>query len=71
MRNAVVKSGSLEESDGLLSDHTLQWAAFSIKHLLGYYKVVPLGRNTREFLLVNAKKKLAFQNKLGELHAHH
>ena len=71
MRNAVVKSGLLEDSDGLISDHTLQWADFSIKHLLGCDRVVPLGRNTREFLLVNAKKKHAFQDKLGELHAHH
>ena len=38
MRNAVVKSGSLEESDGLLSDHTLQWADFSIKRLIGAFQ---------------------------------
>ena len=71
MRSAVVKSGSLEESDGLFSDHTIQWADFNTKRLLGCYRVVPLGRSTCEFLLVKAKKKHDFQDKLGELHAHH
>ena len=71
MQNEVVKSGSLEESDGLFSDHTLQWADFSIKRLLACNKVVPIDRNAHEFLLVNAKKRHAFQDKLGEQHVHH
>ena len=71
VRDAVIKSDSLGESDGLFSDHTLQWADFNIKRLLGCDRVVPLGGNTRKFLLVNAKQKHAFQDKLRELHAHH
>ena len=71
MRSSVVNSGSLEESDELFSDHMLQWADFNIKRLLGCDRVVPLGRNTREFLLVTAKKKHTFQDKLGELNSHH
>ena len=42
----------------------LQWVDFSIKRLLGCDKIVPIVRNSREFLLVDAKKKHAFQEKL-------
>ena len=55
----------------LFSDHKLQWVDLNIKRLLGCDRIVPLGRITREFLLVNATKKHAFQDKLGDLHARH
>ena len=68
---AVIKSGPLEENSDFFSNQTMQWVDLNVKDLFKSEKVVPGALNTREFVLTNAKKKHAFQDKFEKLNVYH
>ena len=71
IRKAVIKSRSLEENNGFFSEHTMQWVDLSTKDLFKSKRELPSALNTRDFVLTNAKKKHAFQDKFDKLNAYH
>lgn len=68
--DSIIQSGSLQQDEGVLSDHTLQWVDFDPKLLFRNTALVPMTVGERQFTLTNAKKKHLFQEKLQEIHAH-
>ena len=60
------KSGSLGLHEGLISDHTMQWADFEVTGLFGGQLYNPVLPSERQFMLSNIKKQ-EFQAKLIDL----
>ena len=71
VREAVEKSRTLGQHEGITSNHTLQWADLSLVKLFGTDHIPPMARNEREFTLAHAKKKSQFQKSVQEKHDLH
>ena len=55
------KSGSLGLHEGLISDHTMQWADFEVTKLFGGQLYNPVLPSERQFTLNNIKKNRNFK----------
>ncbi|KAL7550562.1 hypothetical protein ACHAWF_015354 [Thalassiosira exigua] len=71
IRQAVIKSGSLALHDGIFSDHTMQWVDFDQDILFGDEAVDRVPPPSRQFTMMQARKKKDFQDKLEKLNEEH
>ncbi|KAL7549105.1 hypothetical protein ACHAWF_014298, partial [Thalassiosira exigua] len=71
IRQAVIKSGSLALHDGIFSDHTMQWVDFDQDILFGDETADRVPPPSRQFTMMQARKKKDFQDKLEKLDNEH